>query len=624
MQKLYRGYIKTKGKVPAQKFKNIEDLLTLKDADILPEYAGVLAENVALIDIDTFSESEILFRIVKDKKLKCKVNATSRGKHFYFYGLGKHIKCGTHVKLACGLTADIKIGDHNSISVLKYEGELRKTLYDIEPAEEYEAVPVWLAPVNSKTDFTTLLDGDGRNQALFNYILTLQSAELTIDEIRNTIKLINEYVLPNKLDEAELEKILRDEAFQKPYFFTDKGVFKFDTFANYFKDKCHVIKLNGVLHIYNDTGSYIPDNELIEKRMLEFIPTLKTSQRKEVFNYLKLVAPERTQADKRYILFSNGIYDLETQELLELSPDYVIPNQIPHKYNEDAQGEEMEKALSSWACGNREVMDLLEEVIGYTLLRENTFRKFFIIVGTKRNGKSKFLSVLSYMLGTDNISTISLEELGERFKNTTLSGKLANCGDDIEDARISRTATLKKLVSGEGITVEHKGVEAEKLYSYATLIFSANKIPAIDDPTGAVRDRMIIVPFNAHFNEAEASTDPYIMDKLSTEDNIEYLIQRALDGLDALMNNKQFTIPKCVTDSMERYLIQSDSISAFVELNRDNILGRVNNEVYRDYELFCQDKDIETVSQNRFSRRIEAELNCTSKATNGVRRYTPN
>lgn len=624
MQQLYKGFIKTRGKVPAQKFKDDNELLTFEEADILPEYAGVLADNVALIDIDTPEEADILFRIVKDNHIKCRVIETSRGKHFYFYGLNHLTKCGTHVKLAIGLEADIKIGNHNSISVLKYEGKKRKILYDIEPADEYEAVPVWLSPVKSKTNFTSLAEHDGRNQELFNYILTLQSAELSKEEIRHTIKLINEYVLPDKLDESELEKILRDEAFNKPIFFTDKGIFKHDIFAKYLRDTYHIIRIEDKLHIYTESGCYIPNEKLIEERMLVEIPTLKTNQRKEVMNYLKLITPERKSSDKRYILFLNGIYDIEANELLDISPAYVIPNQIPHNYNEDAQGVEMSKALSTWACGDNEVINLLEEVIGYTFLRENTYRKFFIIVGTKRNGKSQYLNVISRLLGADNISTISLEELGERFKNTTLSNKLANIGDDIEDARITRTATLKKLVSGEGITVEHKGVEAEKLYSYATLIFSANKIPTIDDPTGAVRDRMIIIPFNAHFDEAGADTDPDILDKLTTEDNIEYLIQRGLDGLDALIHDKHFTTPKSVTESMQRYLIQSDSISAFIEANKDNILGRINNEVYRDYELFCQEHDIKAVSQNLFSRRIEAELNCTSRASNGVRRYIAN
>lgn len=152
MQQLYKGYIPTKNKVPVKKFKNATDLLTLSEAEKLPEYAGMLADNVILIDVDDYDQSEILMNIVEDLQLNCRVVATTRGKHFYFYG-GNIDKCGTHVKLACGIEADIKVGNHNSISIIKFDHKERPVIYDIEPEAEYEPVPEWLRPVKTKYDF---------------------------------------------------------------------------------------------------------------------------------------------------------------------------------------------------------------------------------------------------------------------------------------------------------------------------------------------------------------------------------------------------------------------------------------------------------------------------------------
>ena len=61
--------------------------------------------------------------------------------------------------------------------------------------------------------------GDGRNQKLFNYILTLQANDFTKEEAKECIKIINKYILLDPLDEKELDTILRDDAFQKPVFF---------------------------------------------------------------------------------------------------------------------------------------------------------------------------------------------------------------------------------------------------------------------------------------------------------------------------------------------------------------------------------------------------------------------
>ena len=115
MQELYKGFIPTRDKVPLKKFKSAKDLLTKEQAQELSEYAGLLADDVALIDIDDYDQSERLMNIVEALQLNCRVAETTRGKHFYFYGLGNITKCGTHIKLAIGLEDDIKVGNHNSI-----------------------------------------------------------------------------------------------------------------------------------------------------------------------------------------------------------------------------------------------------------------------------------------------------------------------------------------------------------------------------------------------------------------------------------------------------------------------------------------------------------------------------
>ena len=125
MQELFRGYLPTKEKSPLIKFKDAKPLSEVKD---LPEYAGLLAEDVILIDVDEYDASERLMNIVEDLQLNCRVYETTRGKHFLFYG-GSINKCGTHLKLAVGIEADIKIGNRNSIEVLKYAGADRKIIY---------------------------------------------------------------------------------------------------------------------------------------------------------------------------------------------------------------------------------------------------------------------------------------------------------------------------------------------------------------------------------------------------------------------------------------------------------------------------------------------------------------
>ena len=194
MDNLYKGYVPTKNKKCLMSFKNnsASELMTYDEVKNMSEFAGILSEDTILIDIDDMDQSEILFKIVREQKLKCRVYKATRGYHFLFKN--EEIKnCSTHCKLAIGLTADIKVGFKNSYEVLKFNGEERVIIYD---TEEYELVPSHLYPVRTTIDFLNLKSGDGRNQSLFNYILTLQSSGRSKDEIKECIRLIQRlYIL---------------------------------------------------------------------------------------------------------------------------------------------------------------------------------------------------------------------------------------------------------------------------------------------------------------------------------------------------------------------------------------------------------------------------------------------
>ena len=105
-------------------FKGVpsSQLMTYDDVKDLDEYAGILADDVILIDIDDKKQSDIMMDIVEDLQLDCRVYQTTRGRHFLFKN-DKVDACSTHSTLAIGLTAEIKGGKKNSYSVLKYGGD---------------------------------------------------------------------------------------------------------------------------------------------------------------------------------------------------------------------------------------------------------------------------------------------------------------------------------------------------------------------------------------------------------------------------------------------------------------------------------------------------------------------
>lgn len=612
MSGLYKGFIATEGKQPTEKYKGVCTFKSYKDVQKLHSFAGVLRDDCIMIDIDDAEQAEKMMQIIEDLQIRCRVTCTKRGKHFTFRNSGVD-KCGTGLKMACGLTADIKTG--GMPEVLKVDGEERFCEWGDENPEvgEYDELPLWMHPVNSKMDFTQTVS---RNSDFFGYILVLQTQlAMNKDQCRETIKIINNYVLPEPLEESELEVILRDDAFEKPIFFNGKQ-FMHDAFANWMINQHHIKRINGQLHIYKD-GIYCAGYRNIEFIMLRAYPQMKDAQRKEVLKYIEVMCTDNSPvSDANLIAFKNGIYNITNDTLMGFSPDVVITNQIPWNYNPNAYSEIAQKTLEKMACHDDEIFRLLAECIGYCFFRRNELSVSMFLTGEKANGKSTFLQMIQDVLGVQNTSNLGLDELDERFAPVTMFGKLANIGDDISDEflRGKAIAHFKKIVSGNMLKAENKGSDLFFFKPFVKLIFSANQIPRMKDRTGAVLRRMVIIPFNATFSKTDPDYDPYIAWKLKDVEVMEYLVKIGVEGLKRILENRSFTQSKKVDDEIREYTEYNNPILLFLsETEKDEILNQETRLVHSKYEIFCNDNGFQSMGLASFSKEINRQLECQTK-----------
>ena len=612
---LYKGYVPVNGKRSLMPFKgkDASELLTLEAVEKVPSYGGVLDDNAVMVDIDDMEQSETLLRIIKDLDVKCKVIATSRGKHFLFWNNGQVLRNGNHKKLAIGLTADIKAGCNCSYEVLKRDGHLREVIYD---TESYETIPCFLKPVNTKIDLLGLGDGDGRNQTLFGYILPLQKAGLNISDVKDTLNLVNNYILKDPLSDNELATITREEAFSKQQFFTEKGGFLFDVFARYMVANKHIVRIDGDMHVYRN-GIYVSGEEALESAMVEEIPNLKKTQRAEVLAYFPLIGLDTyKESDVQYVAFNNGVLNIITNEFSDFTPDKVITNKIPHNYRPDAKSDLLENTMRKLACNDDSVEALLYEALSYSLLRRNELRKSFFLLGDKHNGKSTFLDLLSTMLGEENVSNLDLADVGSEFKTAEIAGKLANIGDDISDEFMSNTSIFKKVVSGEAMTVNRKYQKPITMTSRAKFYFSANSLPRLGKgrDTAALVDRMIVIPFNASFSKKDPDFDPFIKYKLREEAVIEALIVKCISHLRDVMANEAFTRCELVESEIKEFEVSNNPIILFFDdLEEEDYLYDPTDIVYKKYTGFCYSNNVQPVSNIEFSKQIRKRFNLEVK-----------
>lgn len=596
---MYKGYLKGNGKHAASKFKDGAKLLSYHTARKEESFVGILDDEYIMVDVDDITEAETLLDIIEDKNINCSVLETTNGMHFYFKGYditANKIKWFSNIGILC----DYKLGIKNTADPLKIDGKTRKWL---RKCTEHDSLPSWLYPYNKKNpNLTKMGEGDGRNDKLFTYILKLQSQGMAKNDIKETISIINNYILEEPVTQGELNVILRDEAFMKESFYI-KGSFQHEKFGDFLINEHHICKVTNVLHIYKD-GVYSDKQEDIEEAMIRHIPALKRMQRQETIAYLQLKAKHKNFASTKYVVVKNGVFNLETWQLEDFTPEIITRNKIPVAYIPGAYYEVTDKTFNKIAVNDKKIRAILEEILGYILFRRNEFAATFILTGDGSNGKSSYLKIIRKLIGSDNASSLDLNELDQRFKTAELFGKLANIGDDIGKGYIKESSIFKKLSTGETLNVERKGKDPFDFTNYAKLIFSANEMPRINDFSDGLGRRLQIVPFKAKFTPNDDDYDPFITDKLLSDESMQYVLNLALKSLKRLLVEKKFTKSKAVEAELIKYQEENNPIISFVN-NEDVELERaVVGDVYLQYKVYCAENGFQSVSNINFSKQV--------------------
>ena len=86
------------------------------------------------------------------------------------------------------------------------------------------------------------------------------------------------------------------------------------------------------------------------------------------------------------------------------------------------------------------------EYFGYCMTTDTQFQKFLMLKGNGGTGKSVVVALIQHVIGNENTSSISLQDLNKRFYATGMYGKLLNACADIPCKAMNTTGVLKKAV----------------------------------------------------------------------------------------------------------------------------------------------------------------------------------
>lgn len=332
----------------------------------------------------------------------------------------------------------------------------------------------------------------------------------------------------------------------------------------------------------------------VERALLDMDKQLTASNRREVYSYICLQAPEKAPAPPYLAAFSNGVLDMRSGAMVPMDPEHHrIFNTIPHKCDKSAYHARTDRFLDEVSCGDAAIRANLEETVGLCLYRSNAYGRMVLLLNSQgSNGKSMFIKALRAALGAENTASLDVKTMGGRFMAGQLMGKLANLGDDISNEALSGDvlSNVKKIVTGERLFTDQKGVEGFEFTPYCTLVFSANEVPRLKDSGNGVLRRLHPVPFNAVFSKAAGNLDPQLERKITSEAASEYLLRLGVEGIQRVMGSGGMTPNAASRDIVQQVRLDNDSILAWITdccINPSTFIKRKSKDVHGEYREWC-------------------------------------
>ncbi|ELH8542984.1 DNA primase [Staphylococcus pseudintermedius] len=364
--------------------------------------------------------------------------------------------------------------------------------------------------------------------------------------------------------------------------FFEGNRFKFYEFALFLFEEYHGCYIDNRPHVF--TGKkYEPLNiDVVRKMTIKYIPSLREQQNKEVY-----------------------------QKLKPFSPNYYITNIIDIDFDKDAQSDLIEKFIKDISNEDEEVEQLIYEMIGYGLYRDNFLQVAFFYYSPGGNGKTTLLKLLHYFYSPENTTALSFNDLNDKFKPANLQGKLVNIADDIDSNRIKDTGNFKIIVTGNYITLEFKGQDAFEFKPYVKLIFASNELPMSNDKSEDFYRRMVIIPMLRKFGKGGQKKDPMLINKLTTPHNMSALLNLALKGLKRTLENNKIIEPQIAKKTKEEYQHDNNPVLQFIEDAEDKdyrqlpvVEGRNTDKAYEIYQIWCANNGYHHMNKFNFSKEL--------------------
>jgi putative DNA primase/helicase len=330
--------------------------------------------------------------------------------------------------------------------------------------------------------------------------------------------------------------------------------------------------------------------------------------------------PIKQTSDVVLINLQNGTFEISknSQTLREFRAKDFLTYQLPFEFDQNATCPMFQKYLDK-VLPEKELQNILAEFSGYVFTKGLKLEKALLPYGGGANGKSVYFDVINAVLGSENISNFSLSDLLIPHNRALIAYKLLNYGSEINAS--TTKDVVKNLISGEPIQACLKYKNAFTMENYAKLAFNCNELPREFDHQHAYFRRLLIIPFKVKIPDAEQ--DATLAEKI-VKAELAGVFNWIIDGLKRLLKAEKFSVSQIVTDTLEGYKKESDSVAMFIDENGYKPSSKeykILKELYADYRSFCIEDGSSALKRMNFKKRLETHGFLIDEVSHRVRVY---
>lgn len=283
--------------------------------------------------------------------------------------------------------------------------------------------------------------------------------------------------------------------------------------------------------------------------------------------HIVTVSVDELDADPFLLNTPGGVIDLHTGQ--------TRPNDPSDRCTKCTAVALSDKGAALWAafvdrfaCGDRELVEYLQQVAGMAAVGRVYTEALLIAYGAGGNGKSTFFNALSRVLG-DYAGALSADVLTSSANKNAgpelaeLRGRRLVIAAELEEGRRLDTSILKRISSTDPITANPKYRDPFQFVPSHTPVLYTNFLPRVGSSDAGTWSRLVVIPCRASFRGQRGEVKDYC----------SFLVENAGGAVLAWMvegarrfiaNGCTLTLPQCVRDEVEAYRAENDWLSHFL------------------------------------------------------------